>query len=258
MLSEKNHESQVALMFGGGSGLAQLSAIRWARQGGTAIALDINEAGLKATAAAHPQVTTMPVDVSDFAAVQDSVQVIENRYGPICRVDNAAAIFPTNLALEMNAEFFAQVMRVNFQGMVNVSLACLPPMLSRSRGVLVNYCSIAGLIPYLHMAAYSASKSACVTFTEILYHENKRRGVDIVCLCPPSVDTPLLAQATSHPRIMESSRPMSPSEVLDSLDKAIRKRRFWCLPSWQTRFLVQLRKICPSLLWRLNHQIEGI
>lgn len=253
-----NREPKVALMFGGGSGLAQLSAIRWARQGGTAIAIDIDGESLKTTAAAHSNVETMLVDVGDFAAVQQAVQLAENRFGPIFRVDNAAALFPTNLALEMDADIFAQVMHVNFLGMVNVSLACLPLMLSRSRGVLVNYCSIAGLIPYLHMAAYSASKSACVAFTEILYQENRKRGVDIVCLCPPSVNTPFLAQAKSRPKILTSSKPMSPSAVLDSLDAAIRKRRFWCLPSWQSSFLVQLRKICPSLLWRVNHRIERI
>jgi NAD(P)-dependent dehydrogenase (short-subunit alcohol dehydrogenase family) len=251
-------ESKVALMFGGASGLAQLSAIRWARLGGTAIAIDINQEGLKTTAAAHPNLETMLVDVGDFAAVRDAVQLAENRFGPICRVDNAAALFPTNLALEMDPETFAQVMRVNFLGMVNVSLACLPPMLSRSRGVIVNYCSIAGLIPYMHMAAYSASKSACIAFSEVLYQENRKRGVDIVCLCPPAVDTQLLTQATSQPRVLKASKPMAPSLVLDSLDVAIRKRRFWCFPSWQTRFLVQLRKFCPSLLWYVNHRIEGI
>lgn len=253
-----NRDRKVGVMFGAASGLARLAAIRWAEQGGIAVAIDINEKGLTSVAQSHPNVVSMRVDVRDFSAIRDAVMEVETSHGPIERVDNAAAVFPTCLAMEMEAARFAEVVQVNFCGMVNVSLACLPSMLARSRGVLINYCSIAGLIPYMHMSAYAASKAACVAFTEILHHENRHRGVDIVCLCPPSVDTPLLEQATSRPKVLAGAKLMAPAKVLDSLEIAIRKRRFWCLPSTQAKFLVRLRRFFPSVVWLMNHRIERI
>ena len=41
----------------------------------------------------------------------------------------------------------------------------------------------------------AAAKAAVVTFTEVLQHENRGSGVQFVCVCPPTVATPLLALA---------------------------------------------------------------
>ncbi len=246
------------MMVGAASGLARLSALRWAEKGGIVIAADCNQAGLDEVASQHRNIHPRLMDVSDIEQVKSVVEQTESEYGPLVRVDNAAAIFPTELAIKMQPETFHRVMQVNYGGMVNISLTSLPRMLDRNRGVLVNYCSIAGLIPYMHLAAYGASKSACITFTEILYHENRNRGVQIVCLCPPSVDTPMLKQAVSHPKVLRHGQPMQPSVVLDRLDRAIVRRRFWCLPSLQTRLLCQLRRHIPAATWSIDHLIEKI
>ena len=91
-------------------------------------------------------------------------------------------------------------------------------MIERGRGSLINFASIAGWIPILHFGAYSASKFAIVAFTEVLYHENRGRGAHIACVCPSQVATPLVAQATSKPKILETGpAPMKPEKVLDAI-----------------------------------------
>jgi NAD(P)-dependent dehydrogenase (short-subunit alcohol dehydrogenase family) len=59
----------------------------------------------------------------------------------------------------------------------------------------INFASMAGWMPILYLGAYNASKFAVVAFSEVLYHQNRNRGVRFACVCPPPVSTPLLKQA---------------------------------------------------------------
>jgi short-subunit dehydrogenase len=124
--------------------------------------------------------------------------------------------------------------------------------------VVVDFGSIAGWVPNLHFGAYCASKFAVAAFTEVLYHENRKKGVHICCVCPSKVDTPLIQQATSKPKILEiGPRAMTPGFVLDAIDRAIEKRRFWVFPGAHTAMGWRLRRFFPGLLWKIGHNTEG-
>jgi NAD(P)-dependent dehydrogenase (short-subunit alcohol dehydrogenase family) len=249
---------QVALVVGAASGMGRLAAQRWSRAGGIAVAADIDDAELLATAQGFDSVHTRQLDVTDAAAVEFLLKDAETEHGPIERVYNAAAIQPTSLLLDQDLAEIHRVMEVNYGGLVNVSLAALPRLLERGRGSLINFCSIAGWVPNMHFGAYCASKFAGVAFTEVLYHENRGKGVHIACVCPSQVDTPLRAQATSRPKIMETGpAPMKPELVLDAIDRAIEKNRFWVFPGLHTAIGVRLRRFFPALLWKIDHNAEG-
>jgi NAD(P)-dependent dehydrogenase (short-subunit alcohol dehydrogenase family) len=238
--------------------MGQLAARRWSGSGGIAVAADIDDEGLLATAAGHDTIHTHRLDATDAAAVELLVKGVEAEHGPIERVYNAAAIQPTSLLLEQDGEEIHRIMQINYGGLVNVSLATLPRLLERGRGSLINFCSIAGWVPNMHFGAYCASKFAGVAFTEVLYHENRGRGVHIACVCPSQVDTPLREQARSKPKIMETGpKPMKPEVVLDAIDRAVEKNRFWVFPGLHTAIGVRLRRFLPALLWRIDHSAEG-
>jgi short-subunit dehydrogenase len=199
------------------------------------------------------------LDVTDADAVSAAVKEIEAQLGPIERVYNGAAIQPTGLLLEQDVQEIHRVMQVNYGGLVNVSLATLPRMLERRRGVLVNLASIAGWVPSLHFGAYGASKFAQVAFTEVLHHENRGKGVQILCVCPSQVDTPLRAQALSNPKLMQvGPAPQSPESVVEAIERAIGKRRLFVFAAWHTEIAWRLRRFLPWVLWQINHRVEGI
>ena len=255
----KHSNDNIALITGAASGLGRLAAVRWVQAGGIAVCLDRDQAGLTSLRSeVGDGVVTHAVDVSAADAVAKIVSETETELGPIKRVDHAAGIFPTDLATNLSAEQITEVMAINYGGTVNVCQAVLPAMIKRRQGVLVNYASIAGLVPMMHMSAYCASKAACIAYTETLYHETRNCGVQVVCLCPPMVDTPLLHQATSNPQVLTKAKPMSADVVLDKLERAIARNRFWCLPSMKAKLIVAARKYCPRLLWFVYHRIEGV
>jgi NAD(P)-dependent dehydrogenase (short-subunit alcohol dehydrogenase family) len=248
---------RVALVSGAASGVGRV-ARRLAEQGAAVAAVDVNEAGLRETARGHPGIRAFAVDVSDSAAVRALVPRVEAELGALDRVVNAAAIMPTGFLLDGDADQVRRVLEINFLGTVHVTFAALPGMLARRRGDLVNFASILGWIPSLHFGAYCASKFAVVAFTEVLHHENRGRGVRIVCACPGKVDTPLLAQAKSAPRMLEAGAPpIDPGRVIDRIERALEAGRAFAFTDWQSAAGFRLRRWLPSLMWAIDHRVEG-
>ena len=248
---------KVALITGASSGMGRLAAQRLADSGASIAALDVNEAGLRETAADRPSIRTWTLDVTDAAAVGATLKEVESELGPIDRVYNAAAIMPTCRLLEEDLDEIHRIMEINYGGVVNVAKAILPGMLERGSGELVNFASMAGWIPLLHFGAYNASKFAVVAFTEVLHHENRGRGVRIACVCPPPVATPLLGQATSKPKILDETPPIEPGAVLDAIDQALGSGRLWVFPGRATSLGWRMRRWLPGLVWQRVHQVEG-
>ncbi|MCP5059763.1 MAG: SDR family oxidoreductase [bacterium] len=248
---------QVVFVTGGGSGMGRLAAQRMADAGAKVAAVDVNEMGLAETGEGREGIHTWRLDVTDNQAVLATVKEVEERLGPIDRVYNAAAIMPTGLLMEQDTETIIRIMDVDYNGLVHVAKAILPGMLERGRGDLINFASIAGWGPTLHFGAYNAAKFAVVAFSEVLYHENRGKGVRIIAVCPPPVATPLLDQATSKPKVLEMGKPIPPGQVLDAIERDLAKGKPFCFPTAQTKFTQILRRLAPGLVWSMVHRVEG-
>jgi len=252
-------DGKVVLVTGGASGMGRLAAQRMVALGAKVAAIDVNAEGLASLASEHAGIRAYPLDVTDTDAVFATVREVESSLGPIERVYNAAAIMPTSLLMEQDTKDILRITEVDYAGVVNVSKATMPGMLERGRGDLVNFASIAGWSPTMHFGAYNAAKFAVVAFTEVLYHENRGRGVRIVCVCPPPVDTPLLDQAKSKPKILDEPglKPIPPQKVLDAIEQSLTRGQLLCFPNRRTHFAQVLRRLFPGLVWAGVHRIEG-
>jgi NAD(P)-dependent dehydrogenase (short-subunit alcohol dehydrogenase family) len=250
---------RVVLITGGGSGMGRLAARNLAAQGARVAAFDVNADGLRETAEGRPAIRTWTVDVTEPAAVEGAVKEAERARGPIDRVYNAAAIMPLGRLLDQELSVIHRIMRINYEGVVNVAKLTLPGMLERGHGDFVNFASLAGWVPALYMGAYNASKFAVVALSEVLYHENRGRGVRFACVCPPPVATPLLDQGrrTVWPKLLDLAPPIEPQAVLDAIEQTLAKDRFWVFPGRGTKLGWRLRRWLPGVLWRRIHQVEG-
>ena len=227
---------KVVLVTGGASGMGRLAAQRMAAVDAKVAAVDLNEQGLAETARDHERIHTWTLDVSDTKAVEACVSEIERTLGPIDRVYNAAAIMPTALLVEQDTRDILRIMDIDYGGVVNVCKATLPGMLERGHGDMINFASIAGWTPTLHFGAYNAAKFAVVAFSEVLYHENRNRGVRFCIVCPPPVATPLLDQAKSQPKVLKEKgmEPIQPDEVLDAIERDLVRGKLFCFPNRRT------------------------
>jgi short-subunit dehydrogenase len=91
------------------------------------------------------------------------------------------------------------VMRTNFLSPVALSLAVLPRMLGRDRGVICNVSSLGGRIGIPHEAAYVASKFALSGWTEAMAMDLWRTGVAVRLVSPGAVDTEIWDQPDNDP-----------------------------------------------------------
>ena len=251
---------KVAFISGGGSGMGQLAARNLAGQGFSVAALDVNTSGLADTAAGFDNILTIPADVTEPADIEQAVKLVEQDLGPIDRVYNAAAIFPTGRLLDQDTATIQRIMDINYGGVVNVTKLALPGMLERGSGDFINFASLAGWLPVLYLGAYNASKFAVVAFSEVLYHENRNRGVRFACVCPPPVRTPLLKQAeeTVWPKIFDGMDLIEPQTVLDAIDRALDKDELWVFPGRGTKLGWLMRRCMPNMMWRQVHKTEGV
>ena len=114
-------------------------------------------------------------------------------------------------------------------------------------------------MPILYLGAYNASKFAVVAFAEVLYHENRGKGVRFACVCPPPVATPLLKQAEDNvwPKAFDSAPPIEPQQVLDAIEVTLQNDSLWVFPGRGTRFGWSLRRWFPESVLKYVHRLEG-
>lgn len=250
-------QGAIVLITGAASGMGHLALQRALKRGQRVAAWDLNIDAL-ARFADDPQVRVTQVDVSDADAVAQAVVSLEDEWGPIDQVWSAAAIMPLGEALEQPLALQKKIMDINYGGLLNLANATMPRMLGRGRGSFVSFASLAGWIPAIYISAYNASKFATVAYTEVLHHETRGRGVQVVCVCPPAVNTPLLDQArnTVWPKLFNLVPPIPPEKVLDSIDNAIANGRFWVFPSAMTRIALAMRRWFPAFSWWIAHKVE--
>ncbi len=249
---------KVAFITGGGSGMGRLAAQTLADAGASVAALDVDASGLEETASGRAGILPLTLDVTDATAVEEAVKRVEQELGPIDRVYNAAAIMPTGLLMDQELATIQRIMDINYGGVVNVTKFTLPGMLERGRGDLINFASIAGWTPTLYLGAYNASKFAVVAFSDVLYHENRDRGVRFACVCPPPVATPLLDQARQNvwPKVFDQLPPIEPTAVLAAIEKTLESKSLWVFPGRGTKLGWRLRRWLPGMLWRAVHNAE--
>jgi NAD(P)-dependent dehydrogenase (short-subunit alcohol dehydrogenase family) len=238
---------KVALVTGAGSGMGRRAAQRLAAAGARVAALDVDAEKVDELAAADPRITGLACDVTDRDQVRGVVAQVESELGPLHRVMNAAGIARVGPLLERGPEEILAVMAVNYGGTVNLVDATLPLLLARADGQLVNFASLAGWISTKKMGAYCASKFAVVAYSEALWLENRGRGVRIACVCPPAVDTPMLADIFADPAKRRRSMAITPEQVLDSVEHALERDRFLVLPTAQAKALWRARRHAPRL-----------
>jgi NAD(P)-dependent dehydrogenase (short-subunit alcohol dehydrogenase family) len=253
---------RTALVVGAASGMGRIHARRLASRGLRVAIADRDEEGLVETNAGHPEMLRIKCDVTDLASVQGMVRRVLLELGSIDRVVHTAGVMPTALLSDASPDDVKRVMRVNYEGVVNVVSSVLPSMRAAGRGRVVVYGSVAGYALTPHLGAYCASKAAANAYVEILSEELAGTGVDVHLVCPPMVDTPLIKQArdTSNPKsIQQATREgmlADPEKVVDAVDLAVEKDQRLVFPLATAKALHLARRLAPRLLWKVIRKSE--
>jgi short-subunit dehydrogenase len=129
-------------------------------------------------------VITIPADLRKQEEAEYVVHRAMEIWGRIDILVNNAGVITVGPVESQAVEDFRGVMDANFFSGVHCTLACLPHMIARRGGTIVNIASIGGKIAVPHMLPYTASKFAVVGFSEGLHAEMRRKGIHVLTVCP--------------------------------------------------------------------------
>jgi all-trans-retinol dehydrogenase (NAD+) len=193
-----------ALVTGGASGIGKAIAERFAAAGAEILLVDLNEAGLRETAAAFERaghrVRTYTLDVTDMSRITGLKEHVTRDVGRIdVLVNNAGLVFGGGF-LDVPLEKHLTTYRVNTLGLVAMTHAFLPDLIAGTDGHVVNVASASGYIGLPFGATYASSKWAVIGFSESLALELELQGhghVHVTSICPSYVTTGLFDGATA-------------------------------------------------------------
>lgn len=192
-------EDKVFVVTGGGNGMGREVVLGLLQRGARVAAVDLSEAGLAETAqlaGAGDRLTTHALNVSDREAVLALPATVEKAHGQVDGLLNVAGIIQPFVRInDLDFEVIERVMNVNFWGVVNMSKAFLPTLLTRPEAGLLNVSSMGGFLPVPGQAAYGASKAAVKLFTEALFAELQGTPVAVTVVFPGGVGTNITANS---------------------------------------------------------------
>ena len=209
-----------AVVTGGASGIGLSVASRLAAEGAAVCLWDANRDALAAARdAINPDVVTMPLDVTDWSAVDDAAIKLRERFGGIDVLVCSAGITGPNVPLwDYPVEAWRAVMDVNVNGLFHCNRAVVPHMVEGGYGRIVNIASVAGKEGNPMASAYSASKAAVIGLTKSLGKELATKNITVNAVTPAAVKTPIFDQMTqSHIDFMLSKIPVGRFGTTDEI-----------------------------------------
>ncbi|EWM10557.1 SDR family oxidoreductase [Kutzneria sp. 744] len=179
------------MITGAASGIGRSLALRLNRLGSPVAVADVDETGLKQTAASlRGKVLVRVLDVSDAADQRKFADEVRDWLpAPLAGVFNNAGVALSSTVLDADPEDDTWLHNINFHGVVNGTRAFLPILVAQDSGVIVNTSSVFGLAGMPYQSAYCAAKFAVRGFTDSLRQELRGTGVSAVNIHPGGIKT---------------------------------------------------------------------
>ena len=184
----KRFENKIAVVTGAGSGIGRSTALRMDSEGANLVIVDVNKHELTKT-------RTMLKNKQSIAKVLDisSQKDVKNFFKSIKKLDvliNVAGILRFDNSHEVHIKDWNRILNVNLTGTFFMCSYALP-LLLKTKGAIVNVSSSAALGSHAWTAAYSASKGGISAFSKTLAVEYGIHGLNVNCVCPASIKTPM-------------------------------------------------------------------
>ncbi len=181
------------IITGTSRGIGYELALQFANAGHQVLAISRNT---PQTLMEHPNVSCLSLDIS---VAEDLIQVEKFIAQTWKKVDvllhNAGSLLHKPFD-QISTEEFQSIYKVNVFAVAELTKICIPFMQKGSHVVTISSMGgIQGSMKFAGLAAYSSSKGAVITLSEVLAEEYKERGIGFNVLALGAVNTEMLQEA---------------------------------------------------------------
>ena len=185
-------KDKTVIVTGAGSGIGKSTALRLDAEGAKLLVIDINEEELNTT---HSMLKNQSSTFHklNIASLNDTKKFFKDFQESNRQLDaliNVAGILRFDNSHEVEIENWNKILEINLTGTFFMCRYALP-LLLESKGAIVNVSSSAAIGAHAWTAAYSASKGGISAFSKTLAVEYGMRGLNVNCVCPASIQTPM-------------------------------------------------------------------
>jgi len=219
-------QEEVALVTGASSGIGEALARRIARDGRhlVLVARRADRLGALSRALEAEHGIRAHVVVQDLLQPGAAAALVDDLHARGLVVDwlvNNAGFGSVGAVADVPVERQLAQVRLNVEVLVELTARCLPAMVARRRGVVVNIASLAAFTPSPYMATYAATKAFVLSFTEALVAELRGTGVTALCVCPGLTRTEFQERAAVDVSALPRFAWMSADDVAEQTVRAV-------------------------------------
>jgi len=257
---------RVAVVSGAASGIGRGIALALARRGCDLALVDIDGAGLAATAAQAEtlgvRTSRHVVDVADRVAVAALPAALRAAHGRVDVLVNNAGVALGGTFEQVSEADFDWLMAINFDAVVRMTRAFLPLLRASDDARIVNVSSVYGIVSPPGQSAYSASKFAVRGFSNALRHELEGTRIGVTVAHPGGVATAIARSARAPAGVpaeeialrraaSEKMLRMAPERAGEIIVRAVERRRARVLVGGDAVVVALIERLAPVRYWRL-------
>ncbi|KAB8126119.1 SDR family oxidoreductase [Gracilibacillus oryzae] len=245
----KQFNGRWALITGASSGIGEVFAHELARKGSNLILTARTESKLHDLARKLIQTYGIKtqVIVSDLSQAGSSAEIYQACREQGRSVDlliNNAGFATHGLFEEQSLDRNHDQIMLNVMALVELTHLFLPEMLKKRYGAVINVASTAAFQPDPYMAVYGATKAFVLSFTQALWEENRKRGVQFLALCPGSTETSFFDAAGTNDAVI--GKMDSPEHVVDIALHSLGTSRSYVVAGHMNYIVSQINRFVPK------------
>ena len=178
-----------ALITGGGSGIGQAIAQRFAKEGAYVVITGRREEPLKQTALANQKISYVTGDITNSQDVEKIMNYIQDHFhGQLDILVNNAGWCPVQSIKDMTIEDYDQAFALDVRALVDLTIQSLP-LLLKTKGNIINLSSVGAQHTNYQLSMYVGAKAAVENFTRAWALDLAQDGVRVNAIAPGAIRT---------------------------------------------------------------------